>query len=777
MTRRKNIRRRRLLVNGIVQGVGFRPFVFNLAGEGNLSGFVTNTSEGVVIEIQGPAPELDLFARRLREQTPPLASIVSVTESESPPIPGDDCFIIRPSENLPGTSTFIPPDVATCPDCRREILDPADRRYGYPFTNCTNCGPRWTIIGRIPYDRPFTSMADFHMCPACQREYDDPRNRRFHAQPNACPRCGPRAWLTGPDGAPLRNGADADGDPLAGAAELLATGKIVAVKGLGGFHLAVRADDEAAVARLRQRKGREAKPLAVMTAGLDTARALARISPGEAELLAGPAAPIVLLEKLPDAALAAAVCPGHRRVGVMLAYTPLHILLLEALAARGVGALVMTSGNLGEEPICLDNDEALARLGNIADAWLLHDRRILRRADDSVVQVLPGGLHFFRRSRGFAPVPVLLANQPEDGPVVLAVGPELKNTICLLKENRAFLSPHVGDLANLEANRFFQETVATLQEVLECTPDIIAHDLHPDYFSTRFARQQTGTVLVAVQHHHAHMAAVMAEHGLAGPVIGLIMDGTGYGTDGTIWGGEILVGNTHRFDRFAHLEQVPLPGGDAAVKEPWRMAVSHLRGALGDDPAAWPDLPFLAHRPVDQLLEILARGVNSPLTSSCGRLFDAAAALTGRWSEVHYEAQAASEFMALTTAEMVAAARPFDLTGPAITGSGPAILPAGPLITAVARAVAGGTSPATISTRFHRTLADLLTRAALLAHRETGLSTVVLAGGVFQNEILTRTMMTALEQAGLRPFRPELCPANDGGVALGQAVIARACQH
>ena len=394
-----------------------------------------------------------------------------------------------------------------------------------------------------------------------------------------------------------------------------------------------------------------------------------------------------------------------------------------------------------------------------------------------MVQVLPGGLHFFRRSRGFAPVPVLLANMPGDGPAILAVGPELKNTICLLKENRAFLSPHVGDLANLEANRFFQETVATLQEVLECTPEIIAHDLHPDYFSTRFARQQTGTVLVAVQHHHAHMVAVMAEHGIDGPAIGLVMDGTGFGGDGTIWGGEILVGNAHRFDRFAHLEQVPLPGGDAAVKEPWRMAVSHLRAAWGDDPAAWPDLPFLADRPVDRLLEILARGVNSPLTSSCGRLFDAAAALTGLWSEVHYEAQAASEFMALTTAEKVAAANPFDLPGPAVTGSGPAILPTVPLIRAVARAVAGGTPPATISTRFHRTLADLLTRAALLAHRETGLSTVVLAGGVFQNEILTRIMMTALEKAGLRPFRPELCPSNDGGVALGQAVIARARQQ
>ena len=547
MTREGGISRRRLLVNGIVQGVGFRPFVFNLAESLDLAGHVTNTSEGVVIEIQGAVGTLDLFCRRLRDEAPPLADITSVGERDSATVQGAAGFIILPSENRPGTSTLIPPDVATCPDCRREILDPDDRRHGYPFTTCTNCGPRWTIIRRIPYDRPFTSMGPFTMCPRCQAEYDNPRDRRFHAQPNACPECGPQVWLVG--------GSD---DPLTETAHLLAAGKIVAIKGLGGFHLAVRADDEKAVGRLRRRKNREAKPLAVMVRDLKAASTLALVGEAEARLLTSPAAPIVLLEKRAAAHLAAtAVSAGHRRLGVMLAYTPLHILLLEALAPLGVTALVMTSGNAGNEPICLGNEEALTRLEGIADHWLLHDRDIVRRADDSVVQWLPDGPLFFRRSRGFAPVPVALSGTLADGDPVLAVGPELKNTICLLQENRAFLSPHIGDLANLEANLFFRETAATLQIILECAPRIIAHDLHPGYFSTAFAREQPDVTLVGVQHHHAHLAAVLAEHGLDRPVIGLIMDGTGFGTDGTIWGGEILVGNARAFTRLAHLDCVP----------------------------------------------------------------------------------------------------------------------------------------------------------------------------------------------------------------------------
>lgn len=756
--------RRRLLVNGIVQGVGFRPFVFNLAESLQLAGFVTNTSEGVIIEIQGAAGALDLFVHRLRHDAPPLADIVAVEVAETPPHPDPAGFVIRPSENRPGTSTLIPPDVATCGDCRREILDPGDRRHRYPFTNCTNCGPRWTIIGRIPYDRPFTSMAPFAMCPACRAEYDNPRDRRFHAQPNACPVCGPRVWLDGDDG----------GDILAAAADRLARGAIVAVKGLGGFHLAVRADDQEAVARLRTRKGREGKPLAVMAADLDAARRLARVSAAEAELLQSPAAPIVLLERRADAPLAEGVCAGHRRVGVMLAYTPLHILLLDELAGRGVGCLVMTSGNAGDEPICLDNDEARTRLQGIADHWLLHDRGILRRADDSVLQALPDGPLFFRRSRGYAPVPVLLQGVLAEGAPVLAVGPELKNTVCLLKENRAFLSPHIGDLENLEANAFFQETVRTLQEVLECAPRVVAHDLHPGYFSTQFARDLPEVTPVGVQHHHAHLAAVCAEHGLAGPVIGLIMDGTGYGNDGTIWGGEVLVGDPAGFTRFAHLQTAPLPGGDAAVRAPWRMAVSRLRQAFGDDVARWPALPWLAERPVAPVLEILAKGLNSPATSSCGRLFDAVAALTGGWLEVSYEAQAAVELMALTTVDEVARAEPFARCQLTAAGPSPLVLPVEDLLRGAAQAVAAGAPPAEISARFHRTLLDLLAAAAQAAHRATGLTDVVLAGGVFQNEILLQGMLQSLAAVGLRPWRPVRCPANDGAVALGQAAVARA---
>ena len=739
-----------------------------------LAGFVTNTSEGVVIEIQGAGGSLDLFVQRLQDEVPPLAEIISVQTEETQPLAQGGEFLIRASENRPGTSTLIPPDVATCPDCRREILDPDNRRHGYPFTNCTNCGPRWTIIGRIPYDRPFTSMADFKMCSACLAEYDDPRDRRFHAQPNACRECGPRVWLVPEDGDPDVEMTPGGTDPLKTAAKLLAEGRILAIKGLGGFHLAVRADDHGAVARLRQRKNREAKPLAVMVSDLPAVRSLAFVTPAEEDMLTSFAAPIVLLEKRESIAVADSVSACHRRLGVMLPYTPLHILLLAALEDFGINALVMTSGNASDEPICLDNDEAQTRLKGIADAWLLHNRDIIRRADDSVVQALSDGPHFFRRGRGYAPVPVQLAGPLSEGPPILAVGPELKNTICLLKENQAFLSPHIGDLENLEANRFFRQTVDTLQEVLECAPVIIAHDLHPGYFSTTFAKDQTGATLVPVQHHHAHLAAVAAEYQLDRPVIGLIMDGTGFGTDGTIWGGEILVGDAREVTRFAHLDPVPLPGGDAAIKAPWRTAVSYLRHSFGDDRADWPTLPFLDGRPVAQLLEILGKGINSPLTSSCGRLFDAVAALTGQWPEAHYEAQASIEMMALTTDKEVQGAEPlarFDLRLPE---TGTVILPVAPLIQGAAREVAAGISPAEISARFHRTLLDLLTAATLLAKRETGLNDVVLAGGVFQNEILLQGMMALLADHGFNVWRPARCPVNDGGVALGQAIVARA---
>ncbi len=761
--------RRRLVVDGLVQGVGFRPFVFNLAESENLKGFVTNTSEGVVIEAQGPVAALDRFTIRLMGEAPPLAEIVSVQTGPMDTEPDAGTFEIRASVDAPGTRTLIPPDVATCTDCLREIRDPADRRYGYPFTNCTNCGPRWTIIGRIPYDRPHTSMARFTMCPACQAEYDDPRDRRFHAQPNACPECGPRVWLED------ETGPDADGnDPLDYAARLLAGGKLLAIKGLGGFHLAVRADSNNATMRLRRVKNREAKPLAVMAANLEVARSLGTVGAAEEELLTSPRSPIVLLEKTDKGKLVApSVAAGHRRLGVMLPYTPLHHLLFDKLRAHDITTLVMTSGNASDEPICLGNDEAMTRLKDIADWWLLHDRHIVRRADDSVVQDLAGEALLFRRSRGYAPMPSHLKGSVIAGPDILAVGPELKNTVCLLKEDRAFLSPHIGDLENLQAFEFFVETVATLQDVLECEPRIIAHDLHPAYFSTRWAKEQaaSGAELEPVQHHHAHLAAVMAEHGLTGPVIGLIMDGTGYGTDGTIWGGEILAGDLAGFTRLGHLDPVPLPGGDAAIRAPWRTAVSYMRHTFGDD---LPELPWFADLPVAAVIEMLDKGINSPVTSSCGRLFDAVAALTGRWLEIRYEAQTAIELMALTSSAEVAAAEPFGGNVQSSDGDEGFIVPVAPIIRGVVEALGAGASPAEISARFHRTLIDLFVAGAREARHRCGLKEVVVGGGVFQNEILLEQTVRLLRDEGFGVFRPIHLPANDGAVALGQAAVARA---
>ncbi len=767
-----------MVVDGIVQGVGFRPFVFNLARAENLAGFVANSSDGVVIEIQGSAKALDRFVLRLTNEAPPLADIVSVETDLVETEPDADTFEIRASVNAPGTRTLIPPDVATCADCLREIRDPHDRRFGYSFTNCTNCGPRWTIIGRIPYDRPHTSMARFTMCPACQEEYDDPCDRRFHAQPNACPECGPRVWLEDDTG--LISGRT---DPLETAAGLLAVGRILAVKGLGGFHLAVRADDDKAVERLRRRKNREAKPLAVMVASLEVARNLGMVGEAEEELLTSVRSPIVLVEKIDGGKLVApSVAAGHRRLGVMLPYTPLHHLLFDKLRPLGVDTLVMTSGNAGDEPICLGNDEARTRLRNIADSWLLHDRDIVRRADDSVVQDLAGDALLFRRSRGHAPVPIHLKGAVADGPDILAVGPELKNTVCLLKENRAFLSPHIGDLENLQAFEFFTETVATLQDVLECEPRIIAHDLHPGYFSTRWAKEQAsrGVKLEPVQHHHAHLAAVMAEHGLAGPVIGLIMDGTGYGTDGTIWGGEILAGDLKDFTRLGHFDPVPLPGGDAAIRAPWRTAISYLRHTFGDD---LPELPWFEGLPVAAVVEMLDKGINSPVTSSCGRLFDAVAALTGKWLEARYEAQTAIELMALTSSPEVAAAEPFGGNVPRgalfpqlqySEGVEGFIVPVAPVIRGVVEALDAGASPAEVGARFHRTLIDLFVACAREAGAQTSLKEIVLGGGVFQNEILLDHTARLLGEEGFTVYRSMLVPPNDGAVALGQAAVARA---
>lgn len=753
--------RRRLRVEGIVQGVGFRPFVFNLAEGLGLGGWVSNTSAGVIIEAEGPDDALAAFESHLRDDAPPLADVTAVTGQDVPAI-GETVFAIRFSQDTPGTDTALPPDVAGCADCRREIRDPADRRHRYAFTNCTNCGPRWTIVDRIPYDRPFTSMADFAMCGACRAEYDDPRDRRFHAQPNACPECGPRLALHGED-------VDPGAEPLAETARLLAAGRIVAVKGLGGFHLAVRADDEAAVARLRARKGREAKPLALMVRDLEAAALLAEITVEERAALTSPAAPIVLLVRRTEASAAPSVAPRRRRLGVMLAYTPLHLLLCDRLAALGVPALVMTSGNVSDEPICLDDAEARTRLAGIADAWLGHDRPIRRRADDSVLLARGDGPLFLRRSRGYAPVPILLR---DDGPTVLAAGAELKNAVALLHRRRCFLSPHVGDVENVATHDFFRATADGLAALFEAEPQALACDRHPGYLTSQWARAEAarrGLPLVEVQHHHAHLAAVLAEHGLDGPAVGLVLDGTGYGDDGTIWGGELLVGDARGFMRAGHLETFALPGGDAAVRAPWRTAVSLLRLAFGD---RLPPLPWLADRPVGPVLEQLARGVNAPPTSSCGRLFDGVAAMTGAWGEVRHEAQAAVELTDATSVDAARDAAPWPLA--LRREDGRLVLGLRALIRAAAEDLLRGADTAHIAARFHRTLADALVAAAADTAGRRGLGDVVLAGGTFQNEVLLTLVEEGLRRRGLAPRRPVALSPNDGGLALGQAVIARA---
>ncbi len=777
------MKRRRLLVNGIVQGVGFRPFVVQTAMNLGLAGHVCNSSAGVVIEVEGPADRLDRFAGKMQNDSPPLAQVTSFNSDDIPPL-GSAAFEILSSENTPGTSTMIPPDAATCSDCLRELRDPTNRRHGYPFTNCTNCGPRWTIIGRIPYDRPHTSMAPFVMCTACQKEYDDLQDRRFHAQPNACPDCGPRVWLKGPLGATA-----AEGTVLEQAAEAVARHAVVAIRGLGGFHLAVRADAEAAVDLLRHRKKRAAKPLAVMVADLPAARQLAELSAAEAALLQSPVAPIVLVKRRDGAGLAANVAPGHRRLGLMLPSTPLHHLFLDALGQLGINAVVMTSGNVSDEPICMSNDEAQERLANIADAFVLHDREILRRADDSVMQMVGEAPLVMRRSRGLAPVPVSVPVSI-DGPAtapILAVGTQLKNTVCILQDGRAFLSPHIGDLGQVESDRFFRESIATLQGLLECAPLTVAHDLHPGYAATIWASEQARLrpelKLVPVQHHHAHLAAVLAEHRHPAAAVGLIMDGTGYGEDGTIWGGEILFGGLEGFARLGHFEGVPLPGAEAAIRAPWRQAVSYLRHAYGSQFFAKNpnEFPFQGDRPVAPVLEILERDLNSPLTSSCGRLFDAVAAMVGPWSEVGYEAQAAIELAALTTAAQVRAVQPFSLAVNELhkrlaqtDTNGPLLLPVATVIKSVREARRAGVMPGVISAMFHRTLIEILALTAGWAAAKNDTAYVVLAGGVFQNEILLGELEQRLRQDGLHPLRPLNLPPGDGAVSLGQAAIAAA---
>ncbi len=750
--------RRRIHVAGIVQGVGFRPYVYRLATERHLAGQIANTSSGVVIEVEGAEEVVDDFLSSLPVQAPPLAMLTDIRVVEIHHT-GKSEFCILPSDPSASARTLISPDIATCDDCLRELFGPADRRYHYPFINCTNCGPRFSIVRGIPYDRPQTSMSVFPMCPRCRAEYENPRNRRFHAQPNACWECGPQLEFCDSRGQRL-----SVEDPIAEAVARLQAGDIVAVKGLGGFHLAVDAMNSGAVERLRERKRRIEKPFAVMVSNIETASQFCLVSAEERELLCLPQRPIVLLPRGNPRSLADSVAPFNPYVGIFLPYTPIHHLLFKDSRLQ---ALVMTSGNLSEEPIAIRNSEAVARLGDIADWFLLHNREILLRCDDSVVRRTGGRTRQIRRSRGFVPIPIFLKRE---FPPTLAVGGELKNTICLLREREAFLSQHIGDLENVESYKFFQEAVDHLQRILEIRPGIVAYDLHPDYFSTRWARALSGMQTVGVQHHHAHIASCMAENHLEGRVIGFALDGTGYGTDGRIWGGEVLLADYMDFERAAHLAYVPLPGGAAAIREPWRMAVSHLWASLGPDLLKLP-IPFIRQIPRAKVLTVLRmieRQVNSPLTSSCGRLFDAVAALVNLRHEVNYEAQAAVELEMCR--DEAAAGQPYPF---GLNEAGDLLqVDSRPLFRAIVEDLLRGATTGEISQRFHDGLVEALAAIARILRKRTSLNIVCLSGGTFQNACLANGLEQQLRGEGFEVYTHSQVPAGDGGISLGQAVVA-----
>ena len=749
---------KRLKVNGIVQGVGFRPFVFQLAGTYNLKGEVANTSSGVLIHIEGAPDNIAAFETELSENSPPLAYIVEIT-SQPESIQNFIEFSIVKSKGQAKRSTLISPDVAVCNDCLGEMQAPDDRRYHYPFINCTNCGPRYTIIDDIPYDRPKTSMRHFKMCSRCQAEYDEPTDRRFHAQPNACGDCGPHVDLHDSQRRLISSFEHA----IKNAAQLLKQGRILAVKGLGGYHLAVDATNSKAVKQLRQRKMREEKPFAVMSLDLETVRRYARFDSDEEKLLTSIQRPIVLLKKRSPNVIAGEVAPGNKNFGVMLPYTPLHYLLLE----YGFDALVMTSGNLSEEPIAIDNDDAFERLGRIADYFLIHNRDIYLRSDDSIVRKTAGDRRFLRRSRGYVPIPVFLKNKVSP---ILACGAELKNTICVTKEDKAFLSQHIGDLENLQTYEFLTLTVNHLKRILDIEPEIIAHDMHPDYMSTRYAADQQVAHRVQVQHHHAHIVSCMAEHKLEGEVIGLSFDGTGYGTDGAIWGGELLIVREDDFERSGHLAYVPMPGGAAAIKEPWRMAVSYLQEAYGAN-LNHLELPLVRAIDSEKLTvigEMIGKGINSPPTSSLGRLFDAVAAICGIRDRVNFEGQAAMEL------EMAAIEDTVGVYEYGWDRDGIYRISTAPIIQGVVKDVSANRPVGEISSRFHRTLISLFADLSARIGKEQKIKRVVLSGGVFQNTILLTGLSRALEEKGFQVFSHQQVPTNDGGVSLGQAVVAAA---
>jgi hydrogenase maturation protein HypF len=749
------MQRRAILVRGIVQGVGFRPFVYNLATRLRLHGFVRNQTGTLLIEIEGEPSSLEQFLANLADRPPPLAHIEHVSW-EPRPVRGENDFRIEASEADSASPVFISPDVATCPDCLAELLGRRDRRHGYPFLNCTNCGPRLTIITGAPYDRPRTTMAGFSMCEACRDEYEDPANRRFHAQPTACAACGPILTLLDAAGRPI-----ATDNPLAVFGASLCRGRIGALKGLGGYHLACDARDPSAVAELRRRKHRDEKPFAIMVPDVAAAEALAEVGPAERALLTSPRCPIVLLRKRHGGAVAEAVAPRNPYLGVMLPYTPLHHLLVRAVNRH---PLVMTSGNRSDEPIAYRDENALEQLAGIADLFLVHNRPIHVRCDDSVTRVIDGVEMPLRRSRGYAPWPIEL---PFECPQpILAVGGQLKGTFALGRGRQALVSHHMGDLDHYEAFRAFEKDVALYERLFGVEPRAIVHDLHPDYVTSACARSRAnhaGIALLTAQHHHAHMASCMAEHGLTEPVIGVSFDGTGYGPDGTVWGGEFLVGGYADCRRAAHLRCVGMPGGEQAIHQPWRMAIAQMRDAGAELPALRARLLPVELRSVERMLE---RGFNTPLTSSAGRLFDAVAALAAVRDRVSYEGQAAVELEWLASEVAPDGAYPFELRQ---TDAAPLVVDTRPLIRAI---VADSASAAKIARRFHSTVVEIIVAVCQRLCESTGLTAVVLSGGVFLNAILTREVTARLGADAFRVYRHRLVPPNDGGLSLGQLAIA-----
>jgi hydrogenase maturation protein HypF len=734
-------------VEGVVQGVGFRPYVHGLARRFGLSGRVGNDTAGVFMEVEGAEQAVSEFLTALPAQAPPLAVIEQVRTS--PLIPtGESGFHIVSSNATGRRDTLVSADSATCADCLRELADPADRRFNYPFINCTNCGPRFTIVRDVPYDRPFTTMASFAMCHACASEYHNPADRRFHAQPVCCPACGPRLRLLD------ASGGDLPGEPLAAAAELLNGGVVLAVKGLGGYHLATLASHAAATALLRTRKHREDKPFAVMVADLATAHELCVIDPVGERVLAGRRRPVVLLPRRSNAPVAPAVAPGNRSLGLMLPYTPLHHLLLRDTAVP----IVLTSGNVSDEPIAYQDDDARRRLSRIADAFLTHDRAIHMRTDDSVVRVFRGAELPVRRSRGYAPEPLTLI-QPVPRPI-LGCGAELKSTFCLARGRHAFMSHHIGDLENYETLRSYTEGVAHFQRLFDIVPEVVAHDLHPEYLSTKYAWERAGVELIGVQHHHAHIASCLADNGELGPVLGVAFDGLGYGSDGTFWGGEFLLADLAGFQRLAHLVPVPMPGGTAAIRQPWRMAAAYLGSDAPDE------LKQRNATQWDAVLTMVSRQVNAPLTSSAGRLFDAVAAVVGIRDSINYEGQAAVELEQRADLTEQSSYHAAVTEGPALQLHG------ADLVRAAVADLRAGVAPEVISTRFHHGVADAIVRVCLLLRDSTGVGVAALSGGVFQNVLLLERSVAALEQSGFRVLTHSRVPPNDGGISLGQVAVA-----